>query len=71
MLIAEKGGLTNSPLELPLNSSDRPFEAAVDALMLLDNGNRMIDKCTAFLDRLSYVLSSISGSLLRDNHILP
>lgn len=35
----------------------------MDALMLLDNGNRMVDKCTAFLGRLNPVLSSLSELL--------
>jgi len=60
ILVNEKVGSANLSLPESLYVSARPLQAAVDALMLLDNGNRMVEKCAAFLDRMGHVLSSLT-----------
>lgn len=65
VLIKQRVDFNGSVLSLPdtLDISGRPLHAAVDALLLLDTGNRMVEKCAAFLNRLSQVLSSIGESV--------
>jgi hypothetical protein len=50
------------PLSISLDVTSKPLQTAVDALMLLDNGNRMVERCAAFLGRLGRLLSSLSKS---------
>jgi hypothetical protein len=50
------------PLSTALDITSRPLQPAVDALLQLDNGNRMVEKCAAFLDRLGRLLPSLSIS---------
>lgn len=65
ILINLKADLNDSSAFLPdgLDISGREVQTAVDALMLLDLQNRMVEKCAAFLNQLGHVLSSISKYL--------
>jgi hypothetical protein len=62
VLVNHTAGFTNFLLPESLEVSAKPLQKAVDALMLLDNGNRMVERCASFLDRLGQLLSSLSRS---------
>jgi hypothetical protein len=62
VLISLSAGFTSPALPGLQDISGQPLQTAIDALRHLDNGNRMVDKCVAFLGRLVQLLSSLSKS---------
>ncbi|KAF2501403.1 hypothetical protein BU16DRAFT_450555 [Lophium mytilinum] len=64
ILVDQKIGLTGAATSLPalLGGPERPVQAAVDALMLLDKGNSMVETCATFLSRLGHVVISLGKS---------
>lgn len=63
MLVKHSSTLHNFVLPEALEASSRPLQLAVEALNALDTGNRMVEKCTTFLERLEHVLASLSKCL--------
>ncbi|KAF2801274.1 uncharacterized protein BDZ99DRAFT_456469 [Mytilinidion resinicola] len=63
ILVDQKTGLTGAATSLPdlLGGVERPLQTAVGALRLLDKGNRMVETCAAFLNRLGQVIISLAS----------
>jgi len=63
IVVDQKSGITTSGSSIPemLDQPQKPLQTAVDTLIHLDRGNRMIDTCAAFLKRLGIVVSTLTS----------
>jgi len=62
LLVCQNFSVVGPFLPTSIDVSRRSLDKAVDALQLLDNGNRMVEKCRTYLRQLGFVLDMLSSN---------